>query len=201
LSENEDDSEFARTVYRENFKLAGNIADINHIPAQATKLMVFKSQWLTDFTIELAKILRCYQPELKTARNLYAPALLNPISERWLSQNYQNFITNYDYTVVMAMPYMENVDNPKVWFKSLVQNAKSNQYGLQKTVFELQAKDWKRGESINAGTLKQQMQTLTEAGANHIGYYPDDFLKNRPEMETIRPYISSRGFPYLPNVK
>jgi biofilm PGA synthesis lipoprotein PgaB len=200
LSEHEDDSQFARAVYQDKFKLAGNgnVSDINRDSVQATKLVALKSQHLTDFTMDLAKELKRYIPQLKTARNLYAPALLNPESERWLSQNYANFLANYDYTAVMAMPFMENAEDPNAWLKSLVEKAKVAN-GLQKTVFELQASNWKTKRPIDTQVLKQQLQILGAAGAVHVGYYPDDFLKNQPEMEEIRPYISSRNFPYLPN--
>jgi biofilm PGA synthesis lipoprotein PgaB len=201
ISEYEDDSEFARAAYRDDYKLTGDLAEINLRPADAAKLVTLKSQQLTNFTLELAKELKRYQPELKTARNLYASALLNTDSERWLSQNYQNFLTSYDYTAVMAMPLMENVGNPTAWLKTLVSKAKVTKYGLQRTVFELQATDWKTKRAIDTSILRQQMQTLIEAGAIHVGYYPDDFLKNQPEMEIIRPYISSRNFPYLPTSK
>ena len=201
LSEFEDDSEFARVAYRDDFKLRGNITEINHDPIQAAKLMTLKSQYLTDFTMELAKELKRYQPQLKTARNLYAPALLNPESERWLSQNYPNFLANYDYTAVMAMPFMENAKSPIAWLKSLVYKAKGAKNGLQKTIFELQATNWKTKKPIDTKVLTQQLKALNEAGAIHVGYYPDDFFKNQPEMEAIRPYISSRNFPYLPGSK
>jgi biofilm PGA synthesis lipoprotein PgaB len=197
FSESEDDSQFARAVYQNEFKLVGNVADINKDPVQADKLMRYKSQYLIDFTSELAKELKRYQPELKTARNLYAPAMTNPESERWLSQNYSNFLASYDYTAVMAMPSMENVDNANAWLRSLVEKAKLTKNGLQKTVFELQAMDWKLKQPIQDAVLKQQMQVLTKAGARHVGYYPDDFLKNQPEMEAVRPYVSARNFPYL----
>ena len=201
LSEYEDDSQFARAVYQDNFKLAGKVSDINRDPVQATNLVTLKSQWVTDFTLELVKELKRYQPELKTARNLYSAAILNPDSERWLGQNYQNFLISYDYTVVIAMPFMENAQDSNTWLKSLVAQAKVTKNGLQKTVFELQARDWKLKHAIDAKVLKQQMQILTKAGAKHVGYYPDDFIKNNPDMETIRPYISSRSFPYLPESK
>lgn len=201
-SEYEDDSEYARTVYHTDYKLAGStITEINQNPAQAAKLSQLKSQSLIQFTIDLAKELKRYQPELKTARNLYASALLNADSERWLGQNYRDFIATYDYTAVMAMPFMENAVNPDAWLKSLVAQAKLTKNGLQKTVFELQAADWKLKRAIKAETLKQEMQVLGDAGAIHLGYYPDNFLNNQPEMEVIRPYISSRNFPYLPKSK
>jgi biofilm PGA synthesis lipoprotein PgaB len=200
LSEYEDDSVLARAVYQDNFKLSGNVTEINKNPVEATKLMALKSKYLTDFTLDLAKELKRYIPQLKTARNLYASALHKPESERWLSQNYANFLANYDYTAVMAMPFMENAENPNVWLKSLVEKAKATTNGLRKTVFELQATNWKSKQAIDTQVLKQQMQALGAAGAIHIGYYPDDFLKNQPEMEVIRPYISARNFPYLPNL-
>jgi biofilm PGA synthesis lipoprotein PgaB len=201
LSEYEDDSEFARAVYKNQFKLADNISEINHSSKDASTLMTIKSQWITDFTLELASELKRYQPDLKTARNLYAPAMLNPDSERWLGQNYENFLTHYDYTAVMAMPSMENAKNSDAWLKSLVSKAQSTNNGINKTVFELQARDWKLKRNIDAKVLGHQLQVLTNAGAKHVGYYPDDFVQNSPDMESIRPYISSRNFPYLPRTK
>jgi poly-beta-1,6-N-acetyl-D-glucosamine N-deacetylase len=200
FSESEDDSQFARAAYQAKFK-QDNISAINNNPNAAAELMVMKSHRLTDFTIELAQILKRYQPELKTARNLYAPAMLNAQSERWLSQNYQDFLNAYDYTAVMAMPLMEKAENPKSFLTALVNKAKTTKNGLQKNVFELQARDWGTNQALPTEDLVAHMQTLTKAGALHLGYYPDDFLNNQPEIEAIRPYISSRIFPYLLNTK
>lgn len=198
LSEFEDDSQFARAAYQENF----NQSNLSAIKSQdANRLMQFKSHQLTQFTLELAQILKRYQPELKTARNLYAPAMLNGQSERWLAQNYRDFLSAYDYTAVMAMPLMENAENPQDFLTALVNTAKRTKNGLAKTVFELQARDWRTKKALPADDLILHMQTLNKAGALHTGYYPDDFLKNQPEIEAIRPYISSRVFPYLPGAK
>lgn len=82
--------------------------------------------------MELAKILSQYQPEIKTARNIYASAVLNPDSERWLSQNYESFLATYDYTAVMAMPYMEDAKNANAWLKALVVKVSESRIGLQK---------------------------------------------------------------------
>lgn len=201
LSEYEDDSVFARKIYHDEFKLDGNISEINHNPKQADKLVRFKSQYITSFTMDLAKELKRYQPQLKTARNMYVTTMSDVSSERWLSQNYHDFLSNYDYTAVMAMPYMENVKDANQWLESLVEIAKQRKNGLNKTVFELQARDWRLKQVVNSRQLAQQMQLLISVGAQHIGYYPDDFLNNQPQIEVIRPYISSRNFPYLPKSK
>ncbi|MES2502019.1 MAG: poly-beta-1,6-N-acetyl-D-glucosamine N-deacetylase PgaB [Pseudomonadota bacterium] len=198
LSEFEDDSQFARAVYQANFNKDNLLAIKSE---DANRLMQLKSRQLTQFTLELAQILKRYQPELKTARNLYAPAMLNAQSERWLSQNYQDSLSAYDYTAVMAMPLMENAENPQAFLTALVNTAKATKNGLAKTVFELQARDWRTKKALPEADLIAHMQTLNKAGAWHIGYYPDDFLKNQPEIEAIRPYISSRIFPYLPEAK
>lgn len=200
LSENEDDSPFARAAYQAKFN-ENNLSVIQRNPQDSVELMLMKSRRLTDFTIELAQILKRYEADLKTARNLYAPVMLNPQSERWLSQNYQDFLNAYDYTAVMAMPLMENAESPENFLNALVNTAKSTKNGLQKTVFELQARDWKTKKALATNDLITHMQTLTNAGALHLGYYPDDFLNNQPDIEAIRPYISSRIFPYLPKAK
>jgi poly-beta-1,6-N-acetyl-D-glucosamine N-deacetylase len=197
LSEQEDDSEFARVAYKNALKLEGGVDEIKRNPTDAAKLMFYKTQQLTQFTLALVKEVKRYQPELKTARNLYASTMLNPESERWLSQNYHDFLASYDYTAVMAMPKMENVTNATDWLKSLVNKTKITKNGLQKTIFELQATDWKTKSAITDKAMQEQVQTLEAAGAIHIGYYPDDFLKNQPNMEAIRSSISARNFPYL----
>lgn len=195
LSENEDNSAYALAIYQSQLQLTG-IQPLSF--ADATRLAQFKSRWLTDFTLELATELKKFHPQLKTARNLYATAMLNPESEHWLSQNYVDFLASYDYTAVMAMPFLEKAENPEMWLKSLIDKAKSTNHGLRKTIFELQARDWVTKQPLGDSVLSKQLQTLQDAGANHVGYYPDDFLNNQPSMEMVRPYISARNFPYLP---
>ena len=197
MSEDEDDSAYAREVYVNQWKLAGSVKAIQANPAESARWSQYKSQWLTSFTMTLASTLNDYQPGLKTARNLYANAMLDPASERWLGQNYQDFLTHYDYTAVMAMPYMEGAKNPKSWLKSLVSVAKKTPGGIKKTVFELQAQNWRNHQPINTNVLTSQLKTLLENGAYGVGYYPDDFLNNQPDINLIRPYISSRNFPYI----
>lgn len=198
LSDEEDNSQFSLDVYQQQWQLPHSLAQINADPAQKSRWTSLKSRWVTDFTIELATIVKQYQPGLKTARNLYANAMLNPQSEAWLAQNYADFLNHYDYTVVMAMPRMEKVAHANSWLTSLVTQAKRTPQGISKTIFELQSFDWISKQPIQDATLTEQFSLLLRNDARHIGYYTDDFLHNQPHLEHIRPYMSVREFPYLP---
>lgn len=197
LNDEEDNSQFALDVYQQ-WQLPRSLAQIHANPTQKAQWTSRKSRWMTDFTLELAQVVKHYQPDLKTARNLYANALLNPQSEAWLAQNYADFLSHYDYTVVMAMPRMEKVANANTWLTDLVKQAKRTPNGLNKTIFELQSFDWISKQPIQDKVLTEQFSLLLRNDAQHIGYYTDDFIHNQPHLENIRPYMSAREFPYLP---
>lgn len=197
LNDDEDDSDAARQAYVQA-ALPNSVALILQNSTAKKRWIALKTKKLTDFTLTLAQTLRQSQPTLKTARNLYANAMLKPESEAWLAQNYRNFLLSYDYTAVMAMPKMEQIQAPSAWFENLVFIAKKTPYGLQKTIFEIQSTDWQTKKSIPSAIMAEQFALLLESGASHIGYYPDDFIHNQPEIEQIRPYLSAREFPYLP---
>jgi poly-beta-1,6-N-acetyl-D-glucosamine N-deacetylase len=195
LSETEDYSAFALEAYAQKFKPA--LTGKQPSEHDSIQFGIFKSRHLTQFTLELAAVLKKYQPNLKTARNLYAPVMLSNAPQRWLAQNYAEFLDSYDYTAVMAMPLMEKAAQPEEWLTSLVKAAAERKNGLQKTIFELQATDWRKQKPLNSTQLISYFKALNKAGALHVGYYPDDFIRNLPDREQIRPYISARDFPYL----
>jgi biofilm PGA synthesis lipoprotein PgaB len=198
LSDEEDNSQYALDVYEKQWQLPRSISAIQADSAKKAQWATLKSRWITSFTIELANAVKHYQPNLKTARNLYANAMLNPYSEAWLAQNYTDFLANYDYTAVMAMPNMEKVSNPNQWLTSLVKHAKQTPNGIKKTIFELQSFDWISKQPIQDAVLTEQFALLLRNDAQHIGYYTDDFIQNQPNVENIRPFMSAREFPYLP---
>lgn len=195
LSEDEDYSSFALDEYAQHFKPATTNKPLNQF--DAIQFGIFKTRYLTQFTLALAAELKQYQPSLKTARNLYAPTMLSNAPQRWLAQNYVDFLDSYDYTAVMAMPLMEKQSQPEAWLASLVKASAERKNGLQKTIFELQATDWKQQKALDSTQLISHFEALSEAGALHVGYYPDDFINGLPNIEKVRPYISARDFPYL----
>lgn len=195
LSDYEDASPAALAVYREQWHLNGSLEDIRNDP-QARRLWAQKkTAYITDFTLHLARTLRNYQPALATARNLYAQPVLNPDSEEWFAQTLPNFLASYDYTAIMAMPYMEGADDPSAWLAQLITTVKQTPNALRTTVFELQSRDWRTNTAIPTKTLAAQIRQLRLAGARGIGYYPDDFHANQPEEDLIKPEISVETHP------
>ncbi|MBV7404665.1 poly-beta-1,6-N-acetyl-D-glucosamine N-deacetylase PgaB [Enterobacter sp. ENT03] len=200
LTDFEDASPDAMRAY----KAAGfpaSIAEIRRDPQMLERWSRFKSRALIDFTKQLTETVRAVRgPQVETARNIYAMPVLDPASETWFAQNLHDFLGTYDWTAPMAMPLMENVppEQADAWLDSLVNRVARIPGALDKTVFELQARDWRKtGEhaDISGEQLADWMRQLKLSGAKNYGYYPDDFLNDQPEMSAIRPTFSSYWYP------
>jgi len=178
-----------------------SIAEIRRDPHTLERWTRFKSQALIDFTKQLTETVRAIRgPQVKTARNIYAMPVLDPASEAWFAQNLNDFLSTYDWTAPMAMPLMENVppEQADAWLDSLVNRVARIPGALDKTVFELQARDWRKtGEhaDISGEQLAHWMRQLKLSGAKNYGYYPDDFINDHPEMSAIRPTFSFYWYP------
>jgi len=156
-----------------------------------------KTEFLGEFTDSLAAILRAYTPTLKTARNLYARAVLEPESEDWLAQSFADFQRRYDYTVVMAMPFLERAPKPEAWLRELVEHVRREPGAMARTVFQLQTVDWRTGERLPSSRLAMQFDLLLERGVRHVAYYPDDFVAGHPAESVVRSRISVNDYPAL----
>jgi len=101
------------------------------------------------------------------------------------------------------MPYMEHVPagEENAWLERMVDTVAHRPGALRRTVFELQARDWREqpgeqtGQPVDTEVLAGWMKRLQLRGARNFGYYPDDFLKNSPVLEEIRPAISNSWYP------
>ncbi len=195
LSDYEDASPAALAVYRDQWHLSGVMEEMRNDPQVRRLWAQKKTAYLNDFTLHLAATLRKYQPALMTARNIYAEVILNPDSEDWFAQTYPSFLATYDYTAIMAMPYMEGAKDATAWLARLMDTVKQTPGALRTTVFELQSKDWRSNTPIPSATLAAQIRQLRLAGARGVGYYPDDFHANQPEEDIIKPEISVETHP------
>lgn len=195
LSDFEDNSQAAREVYREEWQLPGTIAAIRANPLLRQRWAEHKTAYLNAFTMELVQVLRRYQPGLLTARNLFAEPVLNPAAEEWYAQSLPSFLALYDHVAVMAMPQMEQADDPARWMKRLLTTAKGHPNALNKLIFELQSRDWRSGLPIPTEVMSQQMRQLRLGGVRHLAYYPDDFHHNHPDERILRPEFSNATEP------
>ncbi|WP_200763693.1 poly-beta-1,6-N-acetyl-D-glucosamine N-deacetylase PgaB [Nitrosophilus alvini] len=195
LSDFEDAGEEAIKVYeRAGFPSA--VKRIIEDKKLFAKWTAFKTDEIIKFTKELESIVKLYRPTLKSARNIYALPVLEPKSEEWFAQSFEKFLKAYDYTAIMAMPYMEKAKNPEIWLEKLIEKVKSYPNGLKKSVFELQSIDWNHKKPIDTEILVRQMKILQFNRAINFGYYPDDFIKNHPKSSEVHSILSLQTFPF-----
>jgi biofilm PGA synthesis lipoprotein PgaB len=199
MSDFEDAGPDALKVYAAN-GLPGSIAALRADPAVMQQWTRFKSRYLIDFTKELtAKVRAIRGPQLTTARNIFAEPILNPESETWYAQNLDDFLGTYDWTAPMAMPLMEkqSYEDSEAWLEKLVATVKARPGALDRTVFELQARDWTKETQadVEGEQLAEWMRVLQRQGVTSFGYYPDNFLDNLPDLKSVRPALSNKWNP------
>lgn len=197
LSDYEDASDAGLQAYRE-WGLPGSIAEIRSSDDLIGRWTILKINTLDNFAMELAAIVRMQQPALKTARNLYARVALSPRAEVWYAQALENSLVNYDFTAVMAMPYMENAADPAAFYRELVERIKGRPGAIDKVVMELQTVDWRDNKLLSSQTIADTISSLYEMGVQHVGYYPDMLFDNHPDAALIRKALSVK--PNEPNV-
>ena len=189
LNDHEDTSPWALKAYQ-GAGFSTDISAIKKDPEEFKRWTLFKSQAMANWTDVLTARAHKYQMDLTTARNMYASVIMNPASSAWFGQSMAVFLESYDYTAIMAMPYMEDAKDPEAWLTELVMRVASIPGALDKSVFELQSVDWKKQQAIPSQTLAKHMRLLLRNGAKHYGYYPDNFIQATPDMDIIRPVFS-----------
>lgn len=156
-----------------------------------------RARLLIDFTLDLKRSAERWRPKLLTVRNLYARTVLEPESQQWFGQRLDAFLAAYDYTALMAMPWMEGEHRrPEAWMRELADAVRLHNRSFSKTLFELQTRDWRNGEPIPGDTLQALVRQLQADGVRHLGWYPDDFIGDQPRLPDVRGSLSARSFPY-----
>ncbi|NIR61024.1 MAG: poly-beta-1,6-N-acetyl-D-glucosamine N-deacetylase PgaB [Gammaproteobacteria bacterium] len=198
LTDFEDAHPAARRRYARRWGLPADLDAIRADPARLGRWTRRKTRWLVELTDALAEAMRVHRPEIETARNLYAEVVLEPESEAWYAQSLEAFLARYDWTALMAMPFLERADDPAAWLERLARRVLRHPGAASRTVFELQAVNWRARRAIEAGRLVGQMERLQAQGAVHLGYYPDDFIAGRPPLVEIKRGISVSTYPFEP---
>ncbi|MFO1351042.1 MAG: poly-beta-1,6-N-acetyl-D-glucosamine N-deacetylase PgaB [Gammaproteobacteria bacterium] len=196
LTDFEDSQPAALAVYQSQWGLPASVTEIRANPEFAERWARLKTRWLIDFTHELRAVVARQRPQIKTARNLYARVALEPRSEAWFAQNLADFSAHYDVVALMAMPYMEGARRPLEWLDTLFDAVERTPGALDNTLFELQSVDWRKRQALPVADLVRQIDRLLHRGARHVGYYPDDFIHDQPQMTEVKPVLSIADYPY-----
>lgn len=192
LSDHEDASSFALATYKE-WGLPASVQEIRKSDDLLGRWTILKINALDDLAMGLADMVRERQPALKVARNLYARVVVNPKAEVWYSQSLDNSIARYDFTAIMAMPYMEKASDPAAFFHDLVNAVEDRPGAMKKVVFELQSVDWRDGNRLIASReLADTIRSLYGMGVQHVGYYPDALFSDHPDAAVMRPVLDSK---------
>jgi biofilm PGA synthesis lipoprotein PgaB len=189
LSDFEDASPAALAAYHK----AGfpeSIAYIRQDHQLFSKWSRFKTKALITLSHSLLDIVRKKHPDIRSARNLYALTVLNPKSEQWFGQTLPLFLQAYDYTFIMAMPYMEEAENTREWLVELAEKSLAQTIQPAAIVFELQTTNWRLREKIPTAELIEQFNILQNRGAVSFAYYPDDFYNNHPNADITRTWFA-----------
>jgi biofilm PGA synthesis lipoprotein PgaB len=199
LSDYEDASSFALRTYAE-WGLPPSVEEIRKSDDLLGRWTILKINALDDLAMELAGVVREQQPTLKVARNLYARVVLNPKAEVWYSQSLDNSIARYDFTAIMAMPYMEKAADPGAFFHDLVNVVSSRPGAMKKVVFELQSVDWRDDHHpIGSRQLADDIRSLYGMGVQHVAYYPDSLFSDHPDAGVLKPVLD--GKPNAPETR
>ncbi|SDB82673.1 poly-beta-1,6-N-acetyl-D-glucosamine N-deacetylase PgaB [Acinetobacter boissieri] len=186
LSDYEDASPAALKAYAKA-GLSTNLDVVRNNDQQLQKWTAFKTKTIDDLAMQVAQDVRQYQPALLTARNMYAQVVLNPYAENWYSQSLEQSLNRYDFTAIMAMPYMEQAKDKDQFYADIVNRLKQYPNGLRKAVVELQAVNWRKDNApIPSQELADTITSLYNQGVVHVGYYPDDPIKGHPDPAVLR---------------
>ena len=192
LSDYEDGGLTALNQYRQ-WGLPSDLAAIRGNPATLNRWSELKTDYLNQLTTQLGAQVRRNQPQLVTARNLYAQVVLNPLAQTWYSQSLPSALRTYDFTAVEAMPYMEKAADSRAFLDQLVAQVKSRPMGLSRVVFELQSTDWASHRDLSSAELAQQLRWLYALGVRHVGYYPDSPFRGTPDPALIAPVLAGHS--------
>jgi len=195
FNEFEDASPAAMTVYRERFGADFSFDALATNGELRDSWARLRSDTLVNFSQELTAAVKRFRPEIKTARNVFATALLEPDPELRLAQNYQAFLDAYDYVAIMAMPRFEGYQNHRTFYNRLASLSGVNAGAREKVIFELQTVDWRTATPIDSIEIRDTLRRLQSLGVRNLAYYPDDFVQGHPDLEALRQGMSIAIYP------
>ncbi len=198
LTEFEDANPAALAYYRDRLGLPASVEAIRADSGLMQRWSAAKTAVLIDFTRELHQAAYTYTSPIATLRSIDAAAVLQPAMAVRFAQDPSLFLRSYDHVAVSTAPLPGSAAHGRAWLNTLVTAVGRHPDGLRRTVFELPTVDSRRGNRpVDDATLRQEMRMMLSLGASHYGYFPDDFLNNRPDASRLHGALSVMTYPFV----
>lgn len=136
--------------------------------------VALKTQRLDDAADAALQAFRQTRPQAITMRDIYSAVVLDPQSRNWFSQDYQDCLKRYDYTVVMAYPQMDHQTDSREYLQDVAKAVKKAG-GTDKTIVKIQSYDWEKEKWLGKDEFQDELKTLKKAGVRNVGVYPQTF--------------------------
>lgn len=191
LSDVEDVSDAALAAYAD-WGLPRDVAAIRANPDLLRRWSQAKLDHLVDFTRQLGTLVTDHQGggNVLTVRSIPAEAVLGADGAMRLAQDIDAFASAYDFVHLMAFDTGEGGPPSTAWLEKLAREVNAHAGVLRKTIFALQALDGRSRKPVDSTLLRDQMQRLRVAGVKHLGYSPDQFMVNQPDLAVLRDVMS-----------
>ncbi len=187
LNNSEDFSPAAKRVFSQNFgqPLTAEVLKNPQLQTEWTKLKV---NTLTDLTVELMGVVRQFKPYAKFARTIYPDAVMeNGVQERY-SQSYSQFLSTYDYTLVVPSSPREKQNLQSVqWMSDFAAAAMKQPGAADKLIFEVPTYNWEKKRWLLDNELKDYIKAIRLKGAILLGFYPDAVFNEKSGVLTLTP--------------
>jgi hypothetical protein len=139
-----------------------------------------KSAAMRDLIEGIKEAVLDWRPECRFGRNIYAPAVEKEGVHPGYSQDFGQFLKDYDLTVVMAYARMEgHVKDAEAWAESLAHRAsrkwvpqKGRELDAPPVMLKFQAYDWSKEEWVPGEELEAMVRGARRAMAVDLGVYP-----------------------------
>lgn len=141
-----------------------------------------KNDTMIELTNKLMERVRRNIHYAVSLRNIYSDAVLDPEAETWLAQNYKAFLDNYDYTVIMAYPYLaQKPFSPSRWLQSVIDSAmeSAGSNRLDKIIVKVQTYNWAKRKWLSSKEILRYLRQIENSGLTHNAIYPHKQVRRK----------------------
>jgi poly-beta-1,6-N-acetyl-D-glucosamine N-deacetylase len=174
MNDFEDASSYGKAAYEKAFGKPLSSLDRNNTE-EMNRWTKLKADRLTELSLKLAAAFKENRPNACIMRDIYSEPVLNTEASEWFAQDFADCLKNYDYTVVMAYPYMDKEKDPLAFLTNVANVIKTNPDTNNKVIIKIQSYDWDKEKWLSSKIFNDQIRTLKKNGVRNIGYYPDTF--------------------------